>query len=373
MPNPLNAIKATSAGYTTRDYYVPTYMLWLNYELTEIDWLNRYVNMNFEVVYSPYFEPRDSLPVMGTFMSPVDLIGYGAIDLALGFMEIHDLRPTDFEDVQQGGAAIRMVFPKLSSFELGLYYYHYLNRMPVQELTEFSMSPVQFAVAELTYPEVDMFGMSFSQAIQSFGLNLQLGGDIAYRPNDPLSQHYWLVGALLPWGLGTDSMGPMAPYVASNTINWSFNGMRMWFDIMPFTPWTFNANALFEFYGNWNLDYADGNIPNSDKYTYRLITNDYTAPEYTIYYMVAPSITSSDMIDNTRISLSFTAMGNLHPQQSSLHHFIYQIKAKYGDSWEITLGYDQLIGDIMQDTKEYPGGIQTDRDALTIKFAYFFI
>jgi len=374
--NALFAMKATSAGYTTRDYYVPSYMLWANYELAGntsfVNRINRWVNLSFEAVYAPYFEPRDGLPVVGTFMSPVDLIGYGARDLVLGFMRVEDLRPTAFEDMQQYGGAIRMIFPKLASLEMGLYYYHYLDRMPSMELVEFSMSPND-AKVELTYPEIDMFGMSLSHAIQALNLNLQLGGDLAYRPNAPLARHYWLPGALLPWALGTDTMGPMAPYDEGETLNWAINGLRFWFDVLPCTPWTVTATGMFEFYGGINLDYENGHIPNSNKRSYRSLYNDYTAPEYTVYYMVNPSFTCSDMIDNTKLTFSFTALGNLHEEQNSLHHFIYSLEARYGDSWEVTLGYDQLIGDIMQDTKEYPAGIMTDRDAITIKLAYFFI
>jgi len=352
VPNQMSADKASSAGYTTRDYYVPGYMLWMNYELE---------NVSFEAIYAPHFDPRPGYPPVGTFMSPVDLIGYNALDVALGIMDVIDLRPRDFEDMQQYGGAIRMVLPALNYLELGFYYFHYMNRMPVQELKDFELAMTGGrARVEISYPEVDMFGMSASHTIQAFDLGLQLGGDIAYRPNAANPTHFWLkYMPALQYVIGADSLGPMGPYDEGQSLNWSVTGMKMWFDVMPFTPWTVGLTGLFEIYGGWNMDY-DGE-------------KTHAYPEVIYYYTVSPELTTSDMIDNTKVTLGISAMGNLHQEQHNLHHLIFNLKAKYGDSWEVTLGYDWIFGDEIEETRQYLPGVMIDRDAFTFKFVYFLI
>jgi len=132
----------------------------------------------------------------------------------------------------------------------------------------------------------------------------------------------------------------------------------MWFDVLPFTPWTVQLIGLFELYGGWNLDYVE---------------DRYASPENTYFYQVTPTFNCSDMIDNTTISFGVTAMGVLHKSQRSLHHFIYNLKAKFGDTWEVTLGYDHMIGDVQEEMWEYPASIFMDRDAFTFKLAYYFM
>ena len=335
--SPFFAQKASSAGYTVRDYQVPSHIGWINFEPTE--------GLSFELVYAPDFDPRYYLPVVGTLSSPVDVLGFGAeSDM------VDDQRPTKFEDQQQYGGAIRMVFPSLDMFELGLYYYHYRSRFPLMTLLH------QFPPSmRVEYPELDMVGMSFSQVIQAFDLNLQLNGELAYRPNDALQMD--LFAPFMANVTGYKNLMPSAGgWERGNSLTWVFGGMKMFFDVLDFTPWTFQLTSVFEAYGKINLDYAD------DKY--------FTDPVATAYYTIDIPLTVSDMINNTALTLEVQGMGNIYPQKSKLHHLIFTTKARYGDHWEALLGYDLIIGNPEQD----PGGAwMWDRDALTFKLVYYFI
>ena len=335
--SPFFTQKVSSAGYTSRDYQVPTHIAWFNFEPSE--------SLSFELVYAPDFDPRYYLPVVGTFSSPVDALGFGA-DSDM----VDDQRPTKFEDQQQYGGAVRMVFPSLNMFELGVYYYHYRNRFPLITLQQ------QFPpTVRVEYPELDMVGMSFSQAIQAYDLNLQLSGELAYRPNDPLQKD--LPSPFMANITGYKNVMPSAGgWEKGNTLTWVFGGMKMFFDVLPFTPWTFQLTSVFETYGKINLDYSD------DEY--------FTDPVATAYYTIDFPLSVSDMINNTTLTLEFQGMGDIYPQKSKLHHFIFTTKAKYGENWEALLGYDLVIGDPEQDPA---GAWMWDRDALTFKLVYYFI
>jgi len=333
--SPFFTQKVSSAGYTFRDWQVPSLLTWASYEITD--------SLSVEGVWNPDFDPRYYFPVVSTFQSPTDLLGFGA-DSPL----VDDQRPKDFEDQQQYGGAIRWVLPSLSQLELGLYYYHYLARFPVMTMPE--AWPAKVVVE---YPEADMIGMSFSQAIQEWGLNLQLGGELAYRPNDPLQKD----GPNSPFleqitGLETTVGG----WEEANTLTWVLNGMRFFFDVLDFTPWTFTMTPLFEVYGKINLDYDDEEL--------------FSDPKYTAYYTVQFPLATSDMIDNTKLSLNFSSMGGLSSELNKLHHLIFSATAKYGDTWEVLLGYDLAVGNLDQD----PQGLwMWDRDAFTFKLTYYFI
>ncbi len=329
--------RVSSAGYTVRDYQVPTHMIWMSHEPTE--------NLSFELVYAPDFDPRYFMPVVGTFASPADILGFG-VKSAM----VDDRRPTEFKDQQQGGAAVRMVFPSLSMFELGLYYYHYLDRFP--KMTTPNAFPPKVIVE---FPELDMIGLSFSQAIQSFGLNLQLGGELAYRPNDALQKDY-IASPFMAAALGTSVLPGSGGWVRGHSLTWVVNGMRMFFDVLPFTPWTFQLTSLVEFYGKINLSYDEA--------------ENFTDPLATAYYTVQLPLTTSDMIDNTAWTTSFAFMGHLYPQKDRLHNITLETKARYGDHWEILFGYNLIIGNPEQDPI---GAWSWDRDALTFKLTYHFI
>jgi len=119
--SPFFVQRVQSAGFTMRSWQVPTLIAWGGYELSE--------NVSLELVWAPSFDPRFFMPVVGTFQSPADILGFGVeSDFVV------DLRPTDFVDQQQGGAAIRTVIPQLGMMEFGIYYYHYLSRWPMMNM-----------------------------------------------------------------------------------------------------------------------------------------------------------------------------------------------------------------------------------------------
>lgn len=335
--SPFFTQKVSSAGYTFRDWQVPSHIAWVNYEFTQ--------DFSAELVYAPDFDPRFYLPVVGTFASPMDVLGFGA-DSAM----VDDQRPTKFEDQQQYGGAIRMIIPSLNMFELGIYYYHYLNRFPMMTM------PKKFPPSlQVNYPELDMVGLSFSHAIQAFDLNWQVNGELAYRPNDPMQKD--LAAPFIAHMTGYKGIMPSAGgWERANTLTWVFGGMKFLFDVLDFTPWTFMLTPVFEFYGKINLDYTKEKL--------------FTDPMVTAYYMLDLPLMTSDMIDNTALTLEFQSMGAIFPQKDSLHHLIFTTKARYGDHWEVLLGYDLVFGDPKQDPQ---GTWMWDRDALTFKLTYHFI
>ena len=335
--SPFFVQKVVSAGWTSRDYQVPTYMLWASYKPSK--------TLAFEGVYAPDFDPRYLMPVVGTIASPADILGFG-VDSTM----VDDQRPEGFENQQQAGGAVRMVFPSLNNFELGVYYYHYLVRFP--KMTTLSEFPPRILVE---YPKIDMVGMSFSQAIQAYDLDLQIGGELAYRWNDAIQKD--LVNSpFMAEIMGMDITPSAGGWERGHTLNWDLNGMRMFFDVLSFTPWTFQLTPLFEFYGGINLDYSD------DKY--------FSDPQFTAYYSIDVPLITSDMVDNTKLTFEFAATGDLYPMRSALHHFIFKTAAKYGDSWEVLLGYDLVNGNTAQDPL---GTWMFDRDAFTFKLTYHFI
>jgi len=335
--SPYFVYHVTSAGYTIRDYQVPTHMIWASFEPTE--------DFSFELVYAPDFDPRYFMPVVGTFASPADILGFGVKSPM-----VDDQRPLDFTDQQQGGGCARLVFPSLGMLELGLYYYHYLDRFP--KMTTTNAFPPKVIVE---YPQLDMVGVSFSQAIQALDLNLQVGGELAYRPNDPLQKDY-IPSPFMAAALGTPVMPEAGGWARCHSLTWVVNGMRMFFDVLPFTPWTFQLTTMFEAYGKINLSYDE--------------TEHFSQPQFTAYYNLGFPLTTSDMIDNTTVTASFQAMGHLYPQKSELHNLIFETKARYGDHWELLLGYNMIIGNPEQDMI---GAWMWDRDAFTFKLTYHFI
>ena len=335
--SPFFVYHVTSAGYTTRDFQVPTHILWLNLEPTE--------NMSFEVVWAPDFDPRFFMPVVGTFASPADILGFGAKSPM-----VDDQRPLDWVDQQQGGVCGRFVFPSLDMFELGVYYYHYRDRFP-----KMTMQEVFPPVMTIDWPELDMVGLSFSQAIQSFGLNLQLGGELAFRPNDPL-QKTLIPSPFIAAALGSDMMRGAGGWVRGQSLTWIINGMRMFYDVLPFTPWTFQLTSVFEIYGKINLSYTNLEM--------------FSDPQFTAYYMLSLPLAVSDMIDNTTLTMQFDAMGHMYGQKGGLHNLTFTTKARYGNHWEVLFGYNLIIGNAEQD----PGGEwMWDRDAFTFKLTCHFI
>ncbi len=328
--------RIANAGYTFRDWQVPTNMLWIS--------VDPYSTLAYEFVYAPDFDPRFYLPVVGTFNSPTDAAGFGA-DPA----KTDDQRPTEFKDKQQWGGAIRLVLPDLSYLELGLYYYHYLARFPLM-----SMPPSLVGPLTMEYPETDMVGLSFVNTIQAYDLNLQINGELAYRPNDPLQKNSFLSVIMAQFGGGM----PAIPggWERANTLTWGLGASRFFHDVLDFTPWTFKLSPVLELYGKINLDHSENKF--------------FTDPQSMTFYSINLPLECPDMIDNAVVYFEAQALGNMFSEKSRLHHFVFTARGRYGNNWEILLGYDLVIGNPAQD----PAGIfMWDRDAFTCKVTYNFI
>ncbi|MEW6441742.1 MAG: DUF1302 family protein [bacterium] len=332
--------KVAAAGYTLRDYQVPSHMVWISYEFLE--------NWSVEPVWAPDFDPRYAMPVVGTYQSFSDSLGFGedgAID---------DQRPKKFVDQQQYGAAIHKVFPGLKNFELGFYYFHHKDHAPA---ITFDLATDPKPVA--TYPGIDMYGMSFSQAFEELGLNLQVNGELAYRPNDILQRNLIVTNPIIAQALGIevgDSLGAIGGYDEGKTLTWVFGGSRLFSDCLSFTPWTFAMFAMYEFYGKLNLEYED--------------EKNYSDPEKTAYYMLSLPLSVADLVPRTNLTFQFDGSGTLHSEQNSLHRFSFSFKARYGDNWEGLVGYDYVVGEAEQNVG--PNNM-SDRDALTFKFTWYWI
>jgi hypothetical protein len=335
--SPFFVQRVASAGYTFRSWQVPTYMVWASYEASE--------SLSFEGVWQPDFDPRFYMPVASTYQSPADIFGFGVeSDL------VKDLRPRDWVDQQQGGGAIRMVIPALNMLELGVYYYHYRSRFPVMDMPE--VFPPKLLIEWPELDMVDMVGISFSQAVQRWGLNLQIGGELAYRPNEPLQKDV----PNSPFLVAGSGLENGVTWERGNTLAWDINAMRFFFDVFDFTPWTFQLSPLVEFYGKINLDYEEEEM--------------FSDPQLTAYYTIQMPLQCSDIIDNTRLDLSFSSMGGLHSEKNELHQLSFTAGAKYGDSWEVLFGYNFGVGNTDQD----PQGVwMWDRDNFVFKLTYYFI
>ncbi len=329
--------RIANAGYTFRDWQVPTNMLWIS--------VDPYSTLAYEFIYAPDFDPRFFLPVVGTFNSPTDVAGFGASSFGTD-----DQIPTTFKDKQQWGGAIRLVLPDLSYMELGLYYYHYLARFPLMDLPTSGLIPV----LTMEYPEIDMIGFSFVNTIQAHDLKLQISGELAYRPNDPVQKDSFLSVILNQLVSGM----PAIPggWERANTLTWILGASRFFHDVLDFTPWTVKLSPEIEFYGKINLDHAENKF--------------FTDPQSTAYYSILLPFECPDIIDNAVVYFEAQALGHMFSEKSKLHHFVFAARGRYGNNWEVLLGYDLVIGDAKQD----PAGIfMWDRDAFTCKVTYSFI
>ncbi len=319
--NIIDMSKVGSSGYTFRDMKVPNYMAWASYEMTS--WLS------LEGIYAPYFDPRYSQAVVGTYNSFTDMMGWGSphkdcrTELwseegkVIMKVDYNDGRPTRFEDMQQFGGAIRPIFSSLNNLEMGLYYFRYLNWMPMMKMD----------IGEFTYDtyyeEVDMYGMTLSQVIDALGT--QVFCELTYRPND-LQQL-------------AEYMGPMPVpigFVRTRTLNWGFGGMKMISDAFSFTPWIIQVSPTMEFYGGYNIEYDEKLDKNSKK--------KFLYPKHRAYYVANIMLMSADMIENTKLTMMIMGMGSLHQETNTMHSFNVSLQGKIGDLYEIMLGYELNTG-----------------------------
>ena len=327
--NMYDATRVGAAGYTLRDYKVPAESAWLITEISE--------TLAVEAVYSRDFEPRNIVPVVGTFGSFIDQLGFG------GPTAFEDKRPQSSKDMEQYGAAIRKFFPSVGNLELGLYYANYLNPFPIYDL-----EPTPDG--QITYEETDMYGFTLSRVFMEW----QVYGEFTYRPDHPAQ-------IALEGSFGG---APIGGFEEVRTLNWGVGAMKINSDFFPSFPFTVTFTPLIEVYGGNNLDYDD--LDDDD-------TRVFDVPEHTAYYLASFDFNSSDMIDNTVFSLTTAFTGALHSEENSFHSIGTTVKARVGDHMEFFLGYDIKLGDEDEaGPTDYPGYIP-DRDAVSLGFTWYFM
>ena len=331
--NSYDLSRVAAAGYEVRDYKVPAKMAWLSWEATS--------NLSFEAIYSNEFEPDNVMPVVGTYGSFMDMMGQGGPDTMMGGLVDVNSKPP--EDINQYGAAVRMVFPSLDNLEIGLFKAHYVSFMPIISLNTNTMLETN-----VIYPEIDMVGITVSQVI----LDWQTFCEFTYRPNDAAQI--------------TGSLGGVYGYDEVRTFNWGFGAFAMLSDFLSFTPWTVQFSPMLEIYGGNNLDYDE--------------SKNYLKPEQVMAFMAAFTFASSDIVDNTTMSYTLSISAPLHEEESSFYSLGNTLKARIGDNIELMLGYDIKGGDPKKSDLDqtpmsnasYPG-YTPDRDALTVGFTWFFM
>ncbi len=321
-----------TAGNPPRSTQVPTYLGWMSFRLTN--------DISLEAVWQPDFDPRYWFPVLGTFASTSDTLGWGVgtsfdTELFPGFsmtMGLNDRRPTKFVDKQQFGAAMRIVIPELNLLELGFYYYHYRSRTPVASMQYFPAMELTF-----DWPEHDMLGMSFNQAIQSilgYEFDWTISGELVLRPNDPIQ-------VTSDAGYG---------YMRKGTLAWNIQFWKMVSNVLYFTPWNASLNPMIEFSGK------------------SILAHNATLDAPSLYgnYWVMVQLTINDMIDNTKLELIPMASGGMGKEKK--HTVGLSVGAKYGDSWGAKIGYTFVyINEDVDDT----GSSGADRDALNFSVTYY--
>ncbi len=323
--NMYDGTRVGAAGYTLRDYKVPAESAWLITGITD--------DLSVEFVYSRDFEPRNIVPVVGTFGSFIDQLGFGGPTI------LEDKRPQSASDMEQYGAAVKTIFPSLDNLELGLYAAHYLNSFPMNDLEK----------NQTTYEETDMYGFTLTRVVSEW----QLYGEFTYRPEHPAQIALKDLGG-----------APIGGFEDVRTFNWGLGAFRIFTDYFPSLPFTVTFSPLVEFYGGNNLDYDD--LDDDDSI-------EFDVPEHTAYYLGTLDFSSPDMIDNTTFSVTTAFTGALHEEERSFHSIGITVKGRTGDHLELMLGYDIKLGNTNKaGLNDYPGYIP-DRDAVSLGFTWYFM
>ena len=323
-----------TAGNPPRSTQVPTFIGWTSFRLTN--------DISIEGLWQPDFDPRFWFPVAGTFASTSDVIGWGAdTSMAGGFILIDDQRPKKFEDMQQYGAAVRVVLPQLNLLELGFYYYHYHNRTPfgIMKMTSVPMRLV------FEWPELDMYGMSFNQAFQTilgYNFDWTISGELVWRPRDPITHK-----------------SSSKHFQRGDTLAWNIQFWKMISNIMPFTPWNVTFNPMIEFNGKSILEHEESTMKD---------------PNLTANYWVMLDFSTPDMIDNVKLNFTPMIRGGLQAHADATatnnerHAFAFSLGAKYGNIWGVKLGYTLTICEELYETT---GSSRADRDAFNFNVTYY--
>jgi hypothetical protein len=323
--NMYDGTRVGAAGYTIRDYKVPAESAWLITEVTN--------NLSLEAVYSRDFEPRNIVPVVGTFSSFIDQLGFGGPTL------LQDKRPQSADEMEQYGAAIKSVFPTLENLELGLYAAHYLYPFPMNDLN----------ADQMTYEETDMYGFTLTRVVQEW----QVYGEFTYRPDQPAQI-----------SLRSLDGAPIGGFEKVRTFNWGVGALRIFSDFLPSMPYTITFSPLIEIYGGNNLDYDDLDDKPDQEFHVR---------EHTAYFLTSFDFSTPDMIDNTTVSYITSFTGALHDEENSFRSIGTTVKARIGNNLEVMLGYDIKLGNPDKaGLNGYPGYIP-DRDALSLGLTWYFM
>lgn len=323
--NMYDGTKVGAAGYTVRDYKVPTEAAWLINEVTN--------NTSVEVFYSRDFEPRNTVAVVGTFGSFLDQLGWGGPTL------LEDKRPRSSKDMEQYGAAVKTIFPTLSNLELGLYHAHYIHMMGMMDLLK----------NQMTYEHLDMWGLTLSRVVSDW----QVYGEFTYRPDQPMQLT-----------LENFDSAPIGGFEDVRAVNWGFGAMNLITDVFSSWPYTVQFTPMIEVYGGINLDYDD--LKDDEIHAFNI-------PEHTAYYMASFTFRTADMIDNTVLTFTSAFTGALHKEENSFHSIGNTLTARVGNNMEFMLGYDIKLGDVDKaGLFDYPGSVP-DRDAVTLGFTWYFM
>ena len=323
--NMYDGTRVGAAGYTLRDYKVPAKSVWLITEISN--------NLSVEAVYSQDFDPRIIVPVVGTFGSFIDQLGFGGPTILV------DKRPRNSKDMEQYGAAIKKVFPSAENLELGLYYADYLHSFPMND----------FFKDQTTYERTEMYGFTLSRVVKEW----QVYGEFTYRPHHAAQ-------------LTLEDLGgaPIGGFEKVRTLNWGVGAFMLYTDYFPSMPFTVTFTPLMELYGGNNLDYDD--LDDDDNLGWYI-------PEHTAYYLTNFTFSSPDMIDNTTLSFAMAFTGALHSEENNHHSIGTTVRARIGDNIELLLGYDLKLAPADEASlNNYPGTIP-DRDAVTLAFTWYFM
>ncbi|SDO05812.1 DUF1302 domain-containing protein [Pseudomonas jinjuensis] len=190
--NPVDVAALRRPGSEVKEGLIPVNMFYLSQGLSE--------NLTAEAFYQLEWE-KSVVDNCGTFFG-VDGVAQGCNDrlvaagpdLAPGDPRanldnafIPRLKDDDARDSGQYGLALRWFVPELNDTEFGAYYLNYHSRNPLLNTIATTggsgLDAVRNSRYFIDYPEdIRLYGLSFQTTVSG----ASLGGEISYRPNQPL-------------------------------------------------------------------------------------------------------------------------------------------------------------------------------------------
>lgn len=171
---PIDATKANSPGVDLKEIFLPVGQVYGEMDLSDTLSVGAYYQYEWD-------ESRVDAP--GTYFSPLDLYGQGAVgDLspALGALggPIQEITP----DSDSFGVALRYVAEELNSTEFGFYYLRYNDFIPTIQLLPTAFGgPADNVILE-HFTDINLLGMSFGTVIG----DTNVSGEISYRDGQPV-------------------------------------------------------------------------------------------------------------------------------------------------------------------------------------------